>query len=83
MMVNVTNDGWFTGTACAEKHYQNAKYRTIEYRRPLIRSANTGVSGIINHIGSSSHPENKTPQEIRDVDAVSYTHLTLPTKRIV
>ena len=67
MIVNVTNDGWFAGTNCAEKHFQNARYRAIEYRRPLIRAANSGMSGVINIIGTLEHPETGKPQVIRDV----------------
>ena len=66
LIVNVTNDGWFAGTVCAEKHYQNARYRAIEYRRPLVRAANTGVSAVVNLTGASVHPETLAPQELRN-----------------
>lgn len=66
MIANVTNDGWFAGTACAEKHFQNARFRAIEYRRPLARAANTGVSAVVNVAGSTSHPITGEPQELRD-----------------
>ncbi len=68
IIVNATNDVWFAGTSCAEKHYQNAKYRAIEYRRPLVRAANTGVSGIVNHTGAALHPYTGKIQELRDGD---------------
>ena len=66
IIINVTNDGWFRGTACAEKHFQNACFRAIEYRRPLVRAANTGVSAIIDVMGGLVHSETGIKQEIRD-----------------
>jgi apolipoprotein N-acyltransferase len=46
-LVNVTNDGWFGRSAAAEQHLANAVFRAVENRRPLIRCANTGVTGIV------------------------------------
>lgn len=52
VMVNMTNDGWFGDSRGARKsHLQNARWRCIELRTPMIRSANTGISGVIDHRG--------------------------------
>lgn len=51
-LVNVTNDGWFARSAAAEQHLANAIFRAVENRRPLIRCANTGVTGIVQPTGS-------------------------------
>ncbi len=66
MIVNVTNDGWFAGTSCAVKHFQNARFRAIEYRRPLARAANTGVSGVVDIKGGIRHPETGAKQILQD-----------------
>jgi len=52
IIVNVTNDGWFGDSEEPRQHFANALFRTIEIRRPMVRSANTGVSCIINVKGS-------------------------------
>lgn len=52
IMVNVTNDGWFYESAEPTQHFNNAIFRCIELRRPLIRAANTGVSAFIDDRGS-------------------------------
>jgi apolipoprotein N-acyltransferase len=52
VMVNATNDGWFRESAESAQHFDNARFRCIELRRPLIRAANTGVSGFIDERGS-------------------------------
>lgn len=52
MIVNVTNDGWFKESEAARQHLANSLFRTIELRRPMARSANTGVSALIDISGS-------------------------------
>ncbi len=52
VIVNVTNDGWFHESAQSRQHFDNAVFRCIEFRRPMIRCANTGVSGFIDERGS-------------------------------
>lgn len=53
VLVNVTNDGWFYDSAQPQQHFDNALFRCIEFRRPMIRAANTGVSGFIDDRGST------------------------------
>lgn len=52
VLVNVTNDGWFKESPAADQHFANAKFRTIELRRPMIRCANTGVTAVVTSSGS-------------------------------
>ncbi len=47
VLINLTNDSWFKGSAQAEQHLAQAVMRAVENQRPMIRSANTGVSCII------------------------------------
>ncbi len=51
IMVNLTNDGWFQKTAGAEQHLANAIFRAVENRRPLVRSTNTGLTGVVDTMG--------------------------------
>lgn len=52
LIVNITNDGWFKESEAAAQHFANAKFRSIEFRRPTIRCANTGVSAIVSPKGT-------------------------------
>jgi apolipoprotein N-acyltransferase len=57
-----TNDGWLGKSAGPYQHYDIAKIRAIENRVPVIRSANTGISGLIlaNGISINEQPVGKT-----------------------
>ncbi|MCO4763271.1 MAG: apolipoprotein N-acyltransferase [Myxococcales bacterium] len=49
--INMTNDAWFGMTAEPYHHMQLSQMRSVEYRRWLIRSTNTGVSVFIDAMG--------------------------------
>jgi apolipoprotein N-acyltransferase len=51
LLVNVTNDAWFVGSAEPELHARLAVMRAIEQRRDLVRSVNLGVVSWIDAAG--------------------------------
>ena len=50
-IVTITNDAWFGETSGPYQHFSLAVFRAIENRKPLVRVANTGVSGYIDSNG--------------------------------
>ena len=48
----MTNDGWWGNTPGYRQHENYARLRAIETRRWIIRSANTGVSCLIDPVGN-------------------------------
>ncbi len=50
-MVIVTNDAWWGDTPGYKQHLHYASLRAIETRRSIARSANTGISSVINQRG--------------------------------
>ncbi len=50
-LVTITNDGWYGKSSAPFQHFAIAVVRAVENRRFLLRSATTGVSGIIDPYG--------------------------------
>jgi apolipoprotein N-acyltransferase len=50
-LVNVTNDGWFGISSGPYQHFQQARALAIAEGLPLVRAANTGISGVIDPVG--------------------------------
>lgn len=51
LLVNMTNDAWFADSTAPHQHLQIARMRAIETGRPLLRSANTGISAHVDADG--------------------------------
>lgn len=51
VLVNITNDAWFGYTSAPYQHFQMSVMRSVENRRYLVRSANTGISAIVDPVG--------------------------------
>jgi apolipoprotein N-acyltransferase len=47
LLLNVGSDGWFGNLGEPEFHLAISRFRSIETRLPQIRSANSGISGLI------------------------------------
>ena len=51
MLTTITNDAWYGESSAPIQHFEMAAMRAIEQGRYLVRSANTGISGIIDPYG--------------------------------
>jgi apolipoprotein N-acyltransferase len=51
LLVTITNDAWFRRSSAPYQHFSMAVFRAVENRVPVVRAANTGISGFIDAKG--------------------------------
>jgi apolipoprotein N-acyltransferase len=71
-LVNISNDGWFRGSAEHEQHLAICKFRAVEARRSIVRAVNMGISAIINSDGQiQALPHNSVKESLHWVGPVT------------
>ena len=50
-IINISEDGWFGSSIGPKQHFSHSIFRSIESSKYIIRSANNGISAIVNPIG--------------------------------
>ena len=75
-LVNTTNDAWFGATAAPYQHFAMVALRAVETGRPVIRAANTGISGAIDADGSILHATDLFTTDTVVVEVRPRTELT-------
>ncbi len=77
LLVTISNDAWFGKSIGPHQHFQMARMRALENQRYVLRSTNTGVSGIIDPKGRVERLATQFNQEtIAQVNVGLVTGLT-------
>ncbi|MEP7049387.1 MAG: apolipoprotein N-acyltransferase [Pseudomonadota bacterium] len=76
LLVNLTSDRWFKGTAAVDFHFALARMRAVEQRRFLVRSTRDGVSAVVD---SAGRVVLGLPTESSSVVSISVPLLVSPT----
>jgi len=50
-IINISEDGWFGNSIGPKQHFSHSIFRSIESGKYIIRSANNGISAIVNPMG--------------------------------
>ena len=50
-IINISEDGWFGNSIGPKQHFVHSIFRSIESGKYIIRSANNGISAVINPMG--------------------------------
>ena len=66
-LVNITNDAWFGTSSGPYQHFTSARLRAVEEGLPLVRAANTGISGLIDPYGRVLEMIALGARSVRDV----------------
>ncbi len=65
-----TNDSWFSDSAALDMHNSQSRLRAIETGRYVVRSANTGISSVIDPLGNvkTSLGANETGYVVSEIE---------------
>ena len=50
-IINISEDGWFGSSIGPKQHFSHSIFRSVESGKYIIRSANNGISAIVNPMG--------------------------------
>ena len=81
-LLNITNDGWFGITSGPYQHFAAARLRSVEEGLPLVRVANTGISGVIDGYGRTIHKLGLGKDGIIDSKLPTALALSTPYSRL-
>jgi apolipoprotein N-acyltransferase len=76
VLINITNDGWFGKISGAQQHNDMAILRSVENGVVLLRSANTGISMIVDQYG---HVKVEKPLFVEEVIVSSLSITSVDT----
>ena len=76
----ITNDGWWGNTAGHRQHFSFAKLRAVETRRNIARSANTGISAIINSRGETLQSSDYWVSDVLKAELITNDKITFYVK---
>ena len=69
LFINITNDAWFGDTGCPHQHAMLTAGQAVQWGRPLLRIAYTGISWVVEPHGDILY-ETKPFSEVAEVETI-------------
>lgn len=79
IIVNITEDAWFGRTLGPYQHFENSIIRAVEYKKPVLRCANSGISAFIDPTGKIVEKTRLFERKIIKTDVSLYNRKTIYT----
>jgi len=80
LLATITNDAWFGRTAAPYQLFSMAVFRAIENRVPVVRAANTGISGFIDSRGRIIQESNIFVEDVLSAEITGGVEKSFYTK---
>lgn len=72
-----TNDAWFKETIELPAHFGMSVMRAVEFRRPVVSSSNTGISGFVDHFGTVREKSGINDRFVKSLEVTPVSGLTV------
>ena len=77
IIINISEDGWFGNSIGPYQHFAHTVFRSIEYGKYTLRSANNGISAIIDPSGAVLEKININNEGVISVKQIKKVDKTL------
>ncbi len=81
VIVTLSNDAWFERGLAPWQHLVGAAFRSVETRRPQVRATNTGISAVIDGVGSIMTMAGVGERAVLAAAVTPEAHATTPVLR--
>ena len=76
-IVNISEDGWFGNSIGPSQHFAHSIFRSVEYGKYTLRSANNGISAIVDPSGKIINMLNTNNEGVISIKKMVKTNNTL------
>ena len=80
LIINISEDGWFGQSIGPKQHFIHSIFRAIESGKYVLRSANNGITAIINPLGNIEKKVNFGKTGYVELESIKKTQPTLFSK---
>jgi apolipoprotein N-acyltransferase len=76
LLVNITNDMWFSNSKLPQQHFHLGKLRAIENGIPALRACNSGVTAVIDSLGRVVKTLHSKTSDFQDLSGCLFSRVS-------